>query len=90
MGYEISRRFFVHSRYPAEVGYPLEVLDQPCGVVNQVDLVVLLTVGTRAGLILGQVGDAHFLTIRYEVLSDVGQQTDPIRILGDHVSVLPA
>ena len=71
------------------VGSPLGVLDRPRGVVNQVDIDALLTVGTCAGQIMDQVGDAYALTIRYEGLHDVGRQTYLIHIIGDHVSFLP-
>ena len=63
-----------------EVGSPLEVLYHPYGVANQVDLDVLLTVGTRDGQISEQVGDAHALAVQYEGLHDVGWKTDPMRV----------
>ena len=72
-----------------EVGCPLGVLDQPRGVVNQVNLNTLLNIGNRDGKILEQVCDAHALSVRYEEIHDVGEKTYPIRIIGDHVSVLP-
>ena len=72
-----------------EVGPPLGFLDQPRGVVKQVDIDVLLTVGTQAHKISEQVGDAHILAIRYEVFRDIGCLTYPIRVLVNHVFVLP-
>ena len=72
MGYEISQHFFVRSRYPVEVGSPLGVLDHPRGVMNQVDINVLLTVGTQVSQISDQVGDAHVLAIQYEGIHGVG------------------
>ena len=61
--YEMPWHFFVCSRYTVEVGYPLGVLDQPFGVTNQVNLNVLLAVGTQEGQILEQVGDYHALAV---------------------------
>ena len=90
MGYEISRHFFVHRRYTVEVVSPLGGMEHSHGVSNQVNLDILLTVGTRDGQILEQVGDAHALAVRYEGLHAVGQKTGLIRVIGDHVSVLPA
>ena len=69
-----------------EVGSPLGVLDQPRGITNQVDIGVLLTIGTQASQISEQFGDSHALDVRYEVIHDVGRKKDPIHILGDHVS----
>ena len=71
-----------------EVGSPLGVMYQPRGVANQVDLDVLITIGARASPIQEQVGDDHTLAVQYKVLHDVGRKTDPIRVLGNHVSVL--
>ena len=72
MGYEISRNLFFRSRYPVEFVSPLGVLDHPHGVMNQVDLDFILTVGTRAGKISEQVGDDHALIVW---CSDLGLQT---------------
>ena len=63
-----------------EIGSPLGVLDQPHRVANQVDLNVLLTIGTWDGQILKQVGDAYTCVVQYEGLCDFEQHTDPIRI----------
>ena len=73
VGYEIYQYFFIHSRYPVEVGSPLGVLDHPSGVANQVDLDVLISVGTQASQISDQFGDAYALTIRYKGLHDAGR-----------------
>ena len=58
-----------------KVGSPLGVLNQPRGVTNQVDIDILLTVGTQDGQISEHVGDAHVLAVKYEGLHDVGRQT---------------
>ena len=73
-----------------EVGSPLGVMDQPRGVANQVDIDVFLYVRTQDGKISEQVGDYHNLPVQYKGIHDVGRQTYPIRVIGDHVSVLPA
>ena len=75
VGYEIYQHFFVHSKYPVGFGFPLGVVDNPRVVVNQVDPNFLLTVGTRFGQILEQVGDSHALDILYEGLHEVGRKT---------------
>ena len=46
-------------------------------------------VGTWGGKTSEQIRDAHALAVRYEGLYGVGRQTDPIPLLGNHVSVLP-
>ena len=48
-----------------EVGSPPGVLDKQRGVANQIHINVLLTVGTRDGQFLEQVGDAHALVVKY-------------------------
>ena len=65
VGYEIYQYFFIHSRYPVEVGSPPGVLDKQRGVANQIHINVLLTVGTRDGQFLEQFGDAHALVVKY-------------------------
>ena len=90
VGYKVFRDFFVHIRYIVEVVSPLRVLDQPHIVTNQVDLDFLFTVCTQAGQILDQVGDAHELDVRYEGLHEIGWQTDMIRVIGNHISFIPA
>ena len=89
MGYDISLCFFVCIIHSEEVGSPLGVLDYPHDVVRQVDLDVLLTVRNRSGQISKKVDDAHVLNIRYEGLCDIRRKTDLLRILGNHISVLP-
>ena len=66
MRYEISRNFFGRSRYSVDAGSPLRVLNQPRGATNQIDIIMLLSVGTWAGKILEQVGDANALAVLYE------------------------
>ena len=46
-------------------------------------------VGTWGGKTSEQIRDAHAIAVRYEGLYGVGRQTDPIPLLGNHVSVLP-
>ena len=90
MGYKISLHFFVCGRYPVKVGSPLGVLDHPHSRVNQINIGVLLTIGTWDGQISEQLGNSHALDVQYKRLHDIGRETDPIRLLGDHISVLPA
>ena len=49
VAYEIPLHLFVCSRYPVQVGFPMGVLDQPRGVMKQVNPNVLLTVRTPDG-----------------------------------------
>ena len=56
IGYEISQHFFFCGIYPVDLGSSLGVLDQPHGVANQVDLGILLTVGTRSGSFRSNLG----------------------------------
>ena len=69
---------------------PQSFLDKPRGVANQVDLDIFITIGTWASQISEQVSYDHALAVGYEGPHDVGRQTDPISVLGNHRSVLPS